>query len=141
MKLIDSAKKNLCDDLIHDPAIAGMPDADEIVRLVQRAKMDRLRRSACRRAVVTSLVAGCVLAVTTLLLLERRITGMADDNPRIALQTETAMTLPAAAQQPVQRLDDEELLELLDSTPSALVEWPDGRQALLLVVAPASGPN
>jgi hypothetical protein len=43
-----------------------------------------------------------------------------------------------AGPSPVERLDDEGLLDLLDTTPSALVQWPDGRRSLLLVVGEAS---
>jgi hypothetical protein len=44
---------------------------------------------------------------------------------------------PARDSFPIERISDKELLDLLGSTPAALVQMPDGRQQLMLVVAGA----
>jgi hypothetical protein len=45
--------------------------------------------------------------------------------------------IPPADSFPIERISDNELLDLLGSTPAALVQMPDGRQQLVLVVAKA----
>lgn len=47
----------------------------------------------------------------------------------------------AAASKPltIERVNDEQLLALLEGTPAALMHWPDGRRTLLVLPSPAAG--
>ncbi|HEX5176526.1 MAG TPA: hypothetical protein VFV83_05835 [Chthoniobacteraceae bacterium] len=140
---MDPSQETLFDDLMIDPATGtAMPCANEVVALVRRAKADRAHRHT-RRHIALSLAVGCALLAVTLTARKSR-TGDSRQDPRIAL--ERTGTIPSVAPHnpklAVERLDDKGLFDLLDATPSALIEWPDGRKELLLVVAPAApSPN
>ena len=143
MKPMDPLNEKLFDDLMMDPARGtAMPAADEVVALVQRAKEERAHRRM-RARVALSLAFACALPAAMMTARKSRTADSSQD-PRISLERTGNITAVAPRKHgpAVERLDDDALLDLLDATPSALVEWPDGRKELVLVVGPASpGPN
>jgi len=143
MKLMDPAKETLLDDLMLDRASPAdvTPDADEVVALVLRAKRNRSRQRAQWIISAACLAFGCALTFAILTNRGRTI-DFQQASRAVSKKMSTAEETATAPALPIERLDDEGLLELLDATPSALVEWADGRQELLLVVGSATAvPN
>jgi len=131
MKLTDDDCSELLEQLF--PSESTTPvRAEDVFRWIdsdRKAKQRRLRHVAT--AAVVLVLGVCGLAIYS-----------KDRAPEIAsARTAPLVTGPVVpivppepAQSVVQQIDDEALLKLLDDTPAALVEWPDGRRSLLVVV-------
>ena len=140
MKPMDPLKEKLFDDLMIDREEGrATPGVDEVVALVQSAKEARSHRRMQRR-VALSLALACTLTAA-IVTARRSRTADSSQGPRSGFeQTDKNIAAAAATKREpaIERLDDNALLDLLDATPSALVEWPDGRKELLLVVGAAA---
>lgn len=133
-KLPDSAKEALLDELVAEY------ETDTALDLILRVRCAKARRSRVRRQSVG--VAFGVAMVTSICLLLFVSRPSHDTNPtavnkRGATSVSAHLQVQPASGSSIERLDDEGLLDLLDTAPSALIEWPDGRRSLLLVVGEA----
>jgi hypothetical protein len=131
MKPIDSNHRDLLDDLFAAEEIGNIPVLHDVLAAIQREKQDRRRR---RRSLAAG--AGLVALAGVAALSSFRPTRMqplAVGAPARALSPVVAVqSAPEPFQ--IERVDDEGLLKLLADTPSALVHWRDGREALMLIV-------
>jgi len=132
----DPRRRDLLDDLLSSGSIRHAPSLHDVLATVQRAKRSR----AALRCWVAAGASGMILAILFALL--RSEPRASTHSISLIAATETpAPPLPAEAKPAhfeIERVDDEGLLDLLADIPTALVQWPDGRQALMLVVhAPA----
>jgi hypothetical protein len=130
MKLTDDDRSELLDQLLP-------PDGTTPVREEDVFRWIEMERTARQRRLRSASIAAVVLlfAVSAVALFPRNRTGgtiastsaVGSHGDVPAAQTEAAAPM-------VEQVDDEALMRLLDDTPSALVEWPDGRRSLLVVV-------
>ena len=130
-KLPDSAKEVLLDELIAEH------ETDTISELIARVRCAKARRSRVRmQSVGVALGIAMVKSICLLLFRSRPSddTNLTAGNKRGATSFSAHLQVQAASGLSIERLDDEGLLDLLDTAPSALIEWPDGRRSLLLVV-------
>lgn len=95
----------------------------ELSAVLQMAKQERQRRHRLQVCVTSA----AVIFGALLLIFASPTTQPS--------QTESVAPSIAARPGPIQleEIDDEELLVLLEGTPTALMEWPDGRRTLLVV--------
>jgi hypothetical protein len=139
MKLTDPAKETLLDDLMLErEGAAGAYDPGEIFAIVRG---ERTRRWQQRRRCALGAAGACLLLLMMSVgnfYVSRQATTTQPGNTARGSHIGDASLPQTAGPSPVERLDDEGLLDLLDTTPSALVQWPDGRRSLLLVVGEAS---
>jgi hypothetical protein len=128
MKPTNDPRRELLEDLF-SPSVEGdsLP-IDEVLGLIRRERQARARR---RGAV--ALVACVILALATFssvwISRPQRSEG---SSPLIAANTVISSQHDVPN---VERVNDEGALALLDSTPSALIEWPDGRRTLMILVS------
>jgi hypothetical protein len=131
MKPTNDPQRELLEDVFSPSAEGDALPIDEVLRVIRREKQARARR----RSVVT-LVACAILALAT-------FSSVWTSRPQRPKQPEHPSPLVAAntvisPQQDVphiERVSDEGALALLDSTPSAVVQWPDGRRTLMILVS------
>ena len=137
MKLTDPAKELLLNDLLTDGQ-SHVPDADAnaLIALVRSAKARRSRLRVQWMGSAASLALALAVAIfagrTPTIYPVAGTSGAGDATGDTARNPQPATATPSVA-----RIDDEALLDLLETTPSAVVEWPDGRRSLLLVVGEA----
>jgi hypothetical protein len=138
MKPTDRNRRDLLEELFSMEKIGNSPGLDELLDAIRNEKRARCRR---RRLLVAGACAG--LLVTMALWPWHRSAPERFDDRVKAL----AVAMPEPDQQhapeppfQVERVDDEGLLKLLVETPAALVEWSDGRSALMLVVHTSTTP-
>jgi hypothetical protein len=128
MKPTNDQRRELLEDLFSPSAEGDSLPIEEVMELIRRERQARARR---RSAV--ALVACAILALATFSSVWMSRPQMPDlSSPLIAAHT------PISPQQnvpKVERVSDEGALALLDSTPSALIEWPDGRRTLMILVS------
>jgi len=112
----------LLDEVLPGDADSGGPNCAEVLGMVRE---ERAKRG--RRQVMVAAVAVMGLVVLTMLQMNRQVT-----EPVAAVVASTPKQVPLP---PVQRINDDELLALLNDsgTPSALMEWPNGERTLLIV--------
>src|SRR5687767_5291395 len=136
MNLTDPDKRELLDELFAEGEPSSCcSDAEDMLMLIQSEK--RARSQRYRLVGTASFLGLLALAFAFFAVREPASNPLAD----AALGRTPAASLraaPSAAEQlPIERLDDEALLKLLDTTPSALVQWPDGRRSLMVLVKAA----
>ena len=127
MNLIDPHRSDLLEDLFSE---SSSPPLNQLLAAIHREK---LRRASRQRALAlgTSLV---ILVAVGMFLSRLPLPTLFSKPARLtALRSTTPTGLP---QEPfrVERVDDEGLLNLLGHTPAAVVHWPNGRRALMLLV-------
>jgi hypothetical protein len=133
-KLPDSAKEALLDELIAEY------ETETALDLIARVRCAKARQSRVRmQSVGVALGIAMVTSICLLLFRSRpsHDTNLTAENKRGGTSFPAHLQVEAASGLSIERLDDEGLLDLLDTAPSALIEWPDGRRSLLLVVGEA----
>ena len=115
-------QKGLLDEVLAD----GAPGIESVLTAVRRARRVR----TAKRMLFCAAMAACLLVS-----LKREV------HPVVAV-TEPTPVAPIVEQSPgppaeetlrVERLNDQELLEMLDGMPVALASYPDGKQALMVI--------
>jgi hypothetical protein len=126
MKPTNDPRRELLEDLF---SVKGdsLP-IEEVLGIIRRERQARARR---RGAV--ALVACAILALATF----SSIWVSRPQRPEGSSPLMVANTAISSQQDvpKVERVNDEGALALLDSTPSALIEWPDGRRTLMILVS------
>ena len=135
MKPTDPNRRALLDELLFGDETSAAPSLAGVLETVDREKRRRLRRG--RAIVATVFVAGAV-AFSSLTLSRHLNGGYAGESSSVSAPP---ADVPARIDEPfkVARINDEELQAFLAETPSALVQWDDGRRAVILVVNTARG--
>jgi hypothetical protein len=130
MKPTDPNRRALLDELLLGDETSAAPSLAAVIEVVDREKRRRLRRG--RAIVATAFVVGAV-AFSSLTLSRNPSGGYAGESSSVPA---TPADFPARTEEPfkVTRINDEELQAFLAETPSALVQWDDGRRAVILVV-------
>jgi hypothetical protein len=130
MKINNDDRSTLLEALFPSESAAD-PRADDVIRWIEADRRTRQRRLWYSSATAALLV----FAVSAITMFVRH-------EPSAAI----ARVGPGAASEPVrvpsaepprslvERVDDEDLMGSLDDMPAALVQWPDGRRSLLVVV-------
>ncbi len=98
----------------------------ELATVLEMAKQERQRRHRLQAGVATAAVVfGALLLI------------LADPKTQPSQAEAAAPVAPVSAVRPgpiqLEEINDEELLVLLEGTPTALMEWPDGRRTLLML--------
>jgi hypothetical protein len=134
MKPTNQDRRELIEDIFAPAQISSAVSAEEVLRLVQRARAMRrdLRRFS---AVAVVFLAAAVLSVMFLPRQSPDSSQTARIAPTSVPIADEAAGVHSVNPPIVERVDDERMLSLLDETPAALVRWPDGRRSLLLLVA------
>jgi hypothetical protein len=128
MKPTNDPRRELLEDLF-SPSVEGdsLP-IEEVMELIRRERQARARRRGA-----LALVACAILALATFSSVWRsRPQRPEHSSPLIAANTVISSQQDVPK---VERVTDEGALALLDSTPSALIEWPDGRRTLMILVS------
>lgn len=128
MKPTSDPRRELLEDLFSPSEKNDSLRVEDVLDLVRRGKKARDQR---KRAMALSACA--VLAFATLSSVwMSRAPNSEGPSPQVVAST----TVPSQEEVPkVERVNDERALALLDSTPSALIEWPDGRRTLMILVS------
>jgi hypothetical protein len=129
MNPTDRNRRELLEELF-SPGLESAPAANDVIEAIQREK--KLRYD-CRLSLT---LAGCVVVLAGLAMLpfHRAASVPLANRGQTLIVGATGSGRLASEPFQVERVDDEGLLELLDETPSALVQWPDGRCAFMQVV-------
>ena len=112
-----SKLRELLEEMLPVPGEQGGPTRSEVLEMLRRERVRRRRR---RTGVVVVALAG-VLSIAAIWKGERAARPV----------TVVAASKPAAIT--IEHVDDEQLFSLLEGTPAALMEWPDGERTLLVV--------
>ena len=128
MNPMNPERRELLDALFSE---SSSPPLDGLLNAIHREKLRRAARQ--QRALA---LAASVAVLVAVAMVGSRL------SPRIPFSKPTDITglksLPpeshAEMSFQVERIDDEELLDLLDHTPAALVHWPNGERGLMLLV-------
>ena len=139
MKPTEDDRSDLLDELFPASASARLRvGTNDVLEWVHQARAAReLRR---RRYGVAALIAAPLAIISSIFLFQSPPSSLRERSAAVANPPKpppaavTAFTAAAGQQPAVERVDDDHLLGLLDDTPAALVEWPDGRRSLLVVV-------
>ena len=140
MKHTERNHNETLENLVADGERSCAPSVDAVLDLVRQEKAARSRRRIAAAASVFALA----VATITVSRLNRT------DAPGTIAQAPPVETVPAppilAAPPPVaktdsderewkvERINDQQLLEMLDDQPVALVEYPDGNRRLIMMV-------
>lgn len=122
MKAKHDKIRPLLDEVMPDDAVPAGPDCAAVLGMVHEERTRRVQR---RMMGVSAVAVMGLLTYASFYL-----------NPSVPLQVEVVRAVPEKlVLPPVQRINDDELLALLNGagTPSALVEWPNGERTLLIV--------
>jgi hypothetical protein len=107
---------SLLDDVLSTTGAGSSPDRAAILKMVRQERSRRHRAYATFAAVV--------MASIVMLILWQPVSR----------ETVSAVTSPPAPRPIViHEVDDQQFLALLNGTPAALMEWPDGQRTLLVV--------
>ena len=128
MKPNNDPRHDLLEDLFSPSENEETLPIEKILGVIRQGKELRRRR---RRALA---VAACGFALAA------AVFGVWNSRPqepgRSLTQVSASPVVPPQAEVPrVERVSDQGALALLDSTPSALIEWPDGRRTLMVLVS------
>ena len=126
MKPNSDPRHELLEDLFSPAENEENLPIEEVLGVIQRGKQTRARR----RRVMALAGFGIVLVSA--------ISGVWMSRPEVPAASFAQITPSTVAPvQPdlprVERVSDQGALALLDSTPSAVIEWPDGRRTLMMV--------
>lgn len=130
MKTPQQNRTDLLDDLLNEDSGAEIPDQENIIALVRREKVARKRRRSLAAALACAgvIMAGAFLATP----FDRAPAGYH------ALSGDATSGEVAQNDEPrdirIERINDEQLLALLDDQPAALVQFPNGERRLLIIV-------
>jgi hypothetical protein len=122
----------LLDALSSDAQSDCAPTLDLVLALARA----ECRRRECRRAGALAAAAAFVIAALWIMRPVAPQPATAKVASTIAVET---LTPPVTGS--IQHVSDQELLDLLGNTPAALVQLPDGRQRLMLLVATRPAPR
>ena len=134
----DNGRRKLLAELFPDAASGPRISADEVVQWVDAERRYRARRRMWWASVgILLVVTGAAWALlpsrteneSTMAKAVAQVAGPAPPEKDVASTT-------ASGPPKVERIDDDELLGMIDDAPAALVQWPDGRRSLLVVVTP-----
>jgi len=128
MKPNNDPRHELLEDLFSPSEKEETLPIEEVLGVIRQGKQNRHRR---RRAMA---LAACGLALVA------AVFGVWVSRPqelgRSLVQVSASPIAPTQADFPVvERVSDQGALDLLDSTPSAVIEWPDGRRTLMMLVS------
>ncbi len=137
MKATDPDKDELLEDLMTDLERTSAPTIDGILTGVRREKHARTNRRVWAGTIALALLIGLI------------VSRQPEPEFQSVVAVVPATTTPAApsvrsdrsdesaeeSKWTVERIDDQELLELLADSPVALVKYPDGNRRLMMVVA------
>ena len=116
----------LLDEVLPSSADQCGPDQSCILAMARREQSRRRQK----RATVGTIAAVAILASLAF----RSAPPQPTSSPAIA-QVADAPSLTAPAPLEIHAIDDDQLFTLLQSTPSAIMEWPNGDRAVLVVTA------
>ena len=128
MKPNNDPRHELLEDLFSPSENDETLPIEEVLGVIRQGKHNRYRR---RRVMA---LAACGL------LLVAAVSGAWMSRPQVPrgslAQVATSTVVPSQPDPPrVERVSDQGALDLLDSTPTALIEWPDGRRTLMMLVS------
>jgi len=128
MKPINDPRHELLEDLFSPSENEETFPIEKVLGIIRQEKQTCHRR---RRAMMP---AACGLALVA------AVFGVWNSRPqelgRSLVQVSARPIAPFQADFPVvERVSDQGALDLLDSTPSAVIEWPDGRRTLMVLVS------
>ena len=135
MRLTDEDRSDLLDELLPTSSRVCVTSKD----VLQWVRDERAARKSRERSL--AIIATVLLVASAVFVLPPRV-GPVSNNPvhraggDARLTSATARDVPRAYAP--QKVDDDGLLGMLDDTPAALVQWPDGRRSLLVVVRSAA---
>jgi hypothetical protein len=130
MKLTDNDRSELLEALFPLENEAAV-HADDILRWIEKER--RVRQRRLRYASIAIVV--LLLTASAVTFLPRNQTAGTFASKTSVVSPEEIPPTPSETARPVvEQVDDETLMRLLDDTPAALVEWPDGRKSLYVVV-------
>jgi hypothetical protein len=151
MKDSDSEKDELLNSLLTDIESESAPEFDRVLRALRHEKHARSTRRA-----LTGTIAATLLIALLFTWKPAKGTKTATTAPSVSMATnsaqsakrkenvdpEIAKTAPLSNPQPVEkwkikRIDDQQLLDMLENHSVALVKYPDGNRRLMLVDAGA----
>jgi len=131
MKLTDDDRSELLEELLPIPLSTAIGAGDVL------AWIENERKAQHRRGQFASALAAVAVLICLVALFPSRRGVDARSSKSAAVDLPKAPINVTAPQPPaIERIDDNALLAVLANTPSALVEWPDGRRSLLVVVRP-----
>lgn len=113
--------RTLLEDVLPPSASCG-PDRAAVLKMVRRERA--LRR--CRRAVLS---AGCAVLALALL----AFWPAPSSSPQAPVAVAALPSPPRAPSIVIHEVNDQQLLALLQDTPVALMEWPNGERALMVI--------
>jgi hypothetical protein len=123
---MDPNRRDLLEDLFSGPS--SVPP-DELLTAIHREK---LRRARGQRALALGTSFAVLVAVT---IFHSWLSAPTPVPKQMQMTSVPGGTPAVPGPEPFQvaRLDDEGLLKLLDNTPAAMVRWPNGQRALMLL--------
>jgi len=137
MNPTDEQRAELLDQLFPAASAEGV-EIDQILRRVgqERAAQSRVRQ----RSAFVAVAAVALLGASALLSIPWRRATTTSDNSSIAQVHQSAPpdVTEISRSSTIEKVDDDQLLGMMDDTPAALVEWPDGRRSLLVLVKNAA---
>ena len=129
----NNGRRELLADLFPDGAPGAPISADEVVRWVEAERRCRARRRMRWTSVGLLLaVMGAVWALLPARMERESKAKVVAAEPAPEEKDTTSTTVSGPPE--VERINDDELLGMIDDAPAALVQWPDGRRSLLVVV-------
>jgi len=125
----------LLDALSRDAQSDCAPTLDLVLALV---RAERSRRAHLRTGALAAVAAFVIAALWIM-----RPVAPQPATAKVAASAAVEIISPpvTARASSIQHVSDEELLDLLGNTPAALVQLPDGRQRLMLLVATRPAPR
>lgn len=145
MKHRDSQNSELLDELLTDAERESAPSIDKVLNDVRREKHGRSNRRILAGTIAMMVLLGIVLLREPSVELQP-VVAVAIQTSSIPAQsvvvqsvvepgpTPERATSTEPAEWKVDRIDDQELLDLLQEMPVALVKYPDGNRRLMMVV-------
>lgn len=137
MNKIDPEKEELLDGLLTDAERTAAPGIDQVLAGVRR---ERHARSS-RRVLAGTLAVMLLLGLLVLRHPEedfQPVVAVVPKAPAPAVVEQVALNVPEekseTASLKIERIDDQQLMEMLADMPVALVKYPDGNRRLMMVV-------
>ena len=133
----DPDRRTLLDELI-PPTVGSNPAWSELLDAIDAEK----RKRRFRKRLLATCSCGVVLAAGAIVITQwqsvRPIDSVRNDQIAAVHDRSAQRSVPPTAEEPfsIARIGDEELLTLLPNIPTALVEWDDGRRAVMVMVEP-----